>query len=562
MHKKHLTISSEYYNITLRGESMYLTVKDILNMKEFVNCKLISGEDGIGNVITHVNAMEIPDISEWISKGELLITTGYSIKDNPTMLEKLIVHLYKKNCAGLAIKTRFIKKFTPEVIKLSNNLGIPIIHVPNHVKYADLSTPIMKKIVDENNLRYELSQEIHDKFINIELNGAGVEGIADMISDLLNNKVLILDKNFKLINNIKNESYDNYLYVSNYLLKNKELNEKQPLYISINTKYKNYHIRKVYLKENLIAYIVLIDILRYNQIYDIVMDHASMALALEFSKKQSIEDNIIALNNMFFVDLMTNNIKSERAAMIRSNSLNWPKLPYCMILFNIDDFISIMDFKTEYELHILKINIRDRIALELNKSFKNSKVIILSDEFYALISRKNLEIKNLEISIENILSLVKKDINISLTASISNIIQSFSEITIRAIENQRALEICRRKKIKKSYIYTKDTKFDQFILENKSNENLQNFVQENLMPLAKYDLNNSSELCKTLEIYLTSDYNITKSANKLFIHRNTLSYRLNKIEKILNINLNSFESKYNLMIAININKIIKQLNNI
>ena len=70
---------------------------------------------------------------------------------------------------------------------------------------------------------------------------------------------------------------------------------------------------------------------------------------------------------------------------------------------------------------------------------------------------------------------------------------------------------------------------------------------------------NNTDFYHTLEVYFKNDYNISKAASKLYIHRNTLTYRLEKIENILGKDFNSFEDKYNLITAMKINDIINLL---
>ncbi|WP_042146609.1 sugar diacid recognition domain-containing protein [Paucisalibacillus sp. EB02] len=50
-----------------------------------------------------------------------------------------------------------------------------------------------------------------------------------------------------------------------------------------------------------------------------------------------------------------------------------------------------------------------------------------------------------------------------------------------------------------------------------------------------------TEISKSFLHYCQNNMNITKTAEKLYIHRNTLIYRLKKIEKLTNLDLNSFE---------------------
>ena len=63
------------------------------------------------------------------------------------------------------------------------------------------------------------------------------------------------------------------------------------------------------------------------------------------------------------------------------------------------------------------------------------------------------------------------------------------------------------------------------------------FCQEQLGPLLQEDDTSNSNLVDTLRCYLFSGGNALQSAQQLFIHKNTLTYRLNRIKSLLNVDL-------------------------
>ncbi len=63
------------------------------------------------------------------------------------------------------------------------------------------------------------------------------------------------------------------------------------------------------------------------------------------------------------------------------------------------------------------------------------------------------------------------------------------------------------------------------------------FTHPAIEKLKNYDQEKGSELCKTLITYLENERNLTETARLLFIHRNTLSNRIEKIQEIADINL-------------------------
>jgi len=67
--------------------------------------------------------------------------------------------------------------------------------------------------------------------------------------------------------------------------------------------------------------------------------------------------------------------------------------------------------------------------------------------------------------------------------------------------------------------------------------------------LTNHDQRNESELLKTLDIYLQQGMNRIATAQDLFIHRNTLKYRLKKIEELTHIDFDDPEEKLYLSLS-------------
>ncbi len=75
---------------------------------------------------------------------------------------------------------------------------------------------------------------------------------------------------------------------------------------------------------------------------------------------------------------------------------------------------------------------------------------------------------------------------------------------------------------------------------------------EGLRALQRYDDKNETEFFKTLTVYLKNERRTTQTANELYIHRSTLFYRLERIEKILQMNLENPETRLYLNLCIHL----------
>lgn len=62
---------------------------------------------------------------------------------------------------------------------------------------------------------------------------------------------------------------------------------------------------------------------------------------------------------------------------------------------------------------------------------------------------------------------------------------------------------------------------------------LRRFVQEEIGPLIEHDRTRRSQLVRTLEVFLDSGCHLERAASRLYVHRNSLKYRLARIRQLL-----------------------------
>jgi len=82
------------------------------------------------------------------------------------------------------------------------------------------------------------------------------------------------------------------------------------------------------------------------------------------------------------------------------------------------------------------------------------------------------------------------------------------------------------------------------------------FYEETIGTLVDYDEKKGSNLKYTLEVYLQCGQNTQSTADKLFIHRHTLRYRLKRIEEIAGVNLQQSDHVFNLQIGLKLHKLL------
>lgn len=78
---------------------------------------------------------------------------------------------------------------------------------------------------------------------------------------------------------------------------------------------------------------------------------------------------------------------------------------------------------------------------------------------------------------------------------------------------------------------------------------LAEYYMNSILPLYNYDQQSGSDLTNVLRCYLAHDGSVNDTADELYLHRNTVNYKLNKAAEILDMNLSSLDVRLQLKLG-------------
>ena len=84
------------------------------------------------------------------------------------------------------------------------------------------------------------------------------------------------------------------------------------------------------------------------------------------------------------------------------------------------------------------------------------------------------------------------------------------------------------------------------------------FYQELFQPLIEYDKSNHASLLHTLSVYVEHNASLAATAKALYVHENTLKYRLNKIRAMMNVDPGRLEDLTRISIGLKIGRLLKR----
>lgn len=200
---------------------------------------------------------------------------------------------------------------------------------------------------------------------------------------------------------------------------------------------------------------------------------------------------------------------------------------------------------------VIKDSLRDDLYLVFPKShaiFYGNQMVILCTE---------LEKAKTDKGISRLKNFIEKH---ALRIGMSDFFQGIENFQSYYLQAGAAIRIGAMIHDQKRFFNYGDYKFFHLLekITGNSGNNLKDFVQSGLLTLEKYDRQHQSELFYTLNTLIDYGCNYKETCEALHIHRNTLSYRIDRIKALTQLELTAPKVQFDLAYSFRILEFLKQ----
>lgn|GEM_PF-5614625 len=210
---------------------------------------------------------------------------------------------------------------------------------------------------------------------------------------------------------------------------------------------------------------------------------------------------------------------------------------------NFSTYCEAKGLKNDSEIHSHRNFIKRHVSNLVNSFLKDVIICSHADTCMAVIplftdysDSKHLIAQQ----IQKIASHIRKDFpQLVIDIVVSREYKSLTTLKAAVHETSNLINLCHLSKHSESIIHYKDIGLFKILLEVQNKEVLQHYYQSIMGNLIRYDKENDPFLINTLNVYLEQNCNLDETSEVLFIHKNSLRYRLKKIEEITGENLKS-----------------------
>lgn len=160
-----------------------VSMADILTLPALESCTVIGGATGLDRPVSGVNVMEVPDVWEWVSPGQVLLTTGYPLRDAGADLTDLLTKVAAAGLTGLVLKPhRYVPEPDQATRDLADTLHLPLVLLGDGTGFDVILRQAHSLFLDRRAEALARSERILAALIDLVVSGGS---LADVCSDLV-----------------------------------------------------------------------------------------------------------------------------------------------------------------------------------------------------------------------------------------------------------------------------------------------------------------------------------------------------------------------------------------
>lgn len=121
---------------------MTITVRELVGIPDF-RTRVLAGSPGLDREVVWAHVCELPSPTEWLGEGELLMTVGYPIPEEPRAQELFVEQLAEAGVSGLLICDQaHAPRTSPEMLAAADGRSLPVLLAAYEVPFSTIARTV------------------------------------------------------------------------------------------------------------------------------------------------------------------------------------------------------------------------------------------------------------------------------------------------------------------------------------------------------------------------------------------------------------------------------------
>jgi DNA-binding PucR family transcriptional regulator len=510
-----------------------VTLQELLQTPSLSKARVVAGAAGLSRMVARLNVMEVPDIQAWVKPDELLLTTGYPLREHPQTTSTLIEDLDARGLAGIAIKVgRYLTGIPADMLAQAERLGFPIIELPDQVGFDDILNECLSVILERHVATLERSDEVHRALVGIVLEGGGLPELVVEVTRLIDGFVIVTTPDGRILAKAGESALapDSAFDATGRLI----------------VEHQRYGAQEVHYEDGASAFvaaapivaaqgeqgrIAVFGIQALTPIDVTILERSATVAALALTKRQAIAAVESKYQGDFLRDLLAGRAGGAEQTLPYSKALGWD--------LNRSLLLVVAELDPENGLTANELRTAaDRFTLAWESVVRardpRAAVVGFSSEVVALLG--STEGVAPLTALNEIAAAVTGDGGggrRKFTAGVSRIVDGPDELPAAYEQARQAVRVGRQVHGPGRVADFDSLGVFRILSLVPDSTELRSFLGETLGELATRIDPEAADLRRTLQALLDTNLNVAETSRLLHFHYNTLRYRIGKLERML-----------------------------
>ena len=526
---------------------MGIALYQLLALDFFKDFHVVAGRNGLSREVQGIAVMDSPDAFRWVKGKELSMTSGYALSREPHCLDDGFKNGIMQRTAGLMIKrARYMDEIPEHVIALFDKFDVPLISMPFEIAFMEVINQINVTVMNQAFRRFRIQNDSVFQLSNLDFKEQKIKKILQAVElemhfpaflyDISEERAYYSSANFRRISDnfhLKDEDYWNpsmectrhilceYINMMRYRL----IDQLNPVGPRI-----SWILIPILMNDVVQAYFVVMESKEFIDFCD------EYSIRIAFLELQSVYEQIMVAQNVGnigfenFILYALNYDEEDKERLIYQASqhgISMSKKYICMI------------FEQTKES---QINVRDR-RKEFVRVFQDSSVskhgkLAFLDENSGILLWDTQEKGK---GSPEYLTSVLEEFGTKVKEKFSDVDLEFAIYCEPAdlLSLKNSVQKCQKVMGMGKRLFPDKKIWDYEMLGPYAWIDIEEEELEAM--LAKYralmDDEKNRELLKTLKVYLENNMNYSITAEKMYVHINTIRKRISKVREMLDVSL-------------------------
>ncbi len=528
-----------------------ITVQELVNLALPAETRLLAGKRSLNRPVNWVVSVSSEDTAARLSSGDFI----FLLPPYSENLTKRIARLAQRGAVGIAV----IDEPSVAAIQQAEAAEAPLLALPPSVNIRRLERTAIALLMDRGAEMEQRAAQLYQQLTILSAENAGLEAMAELIGKAVNKTVLIQDKRCASLGAwctpeavVLREAIENWATSPANLPEDfrdrrraaqREALIEQTMPIEGLVRLSAPIIAKGMAR----GFLSLIGKKETFRLFDQrAAERSAAACALEMAKAKAVSEAEKRVRGSFVDALLAGNLSPlEAAGWARRNKYD-PDGRHAAVVLEWANKDHPSYRRLETLVHGLAHNFESAALVQA----RDTEVVIFS----RLELRQGIEYARRIAESIRVQASVEFP-NEPLAIGIGRSTDALMGLRDSYREARQALFMARRLG-DPNPLYFGELNVYRLLFQLEYNPELVSFCNEIIGKLIEYDRTQGTDLLETLTAYFAHNGNLSQTAEALFVHRNTLLYRMDRIREISGHDLDNPETRLSLQLALRAHRLI------